>query len=88
MKKKKITVWFDLPALVVALAPLPEHDVGPVMDPTVVLVTMEGIEVEVDVVNHPNASESFADIPALGPQHRLVQVIRVVWHKFNLYHVQ
>lgn len=71
-KKQKITEWFDLPALVVTLTPLPEHDVGAVVDPTVFLVTMEGVEVEVDVVNHPDASESFPNIPALGPQHRLI----------------
>jgi hypothetical protein len=66
-RRTEITEWFDLPPLVVALAPLPEHDVGAIVDPTVVLVTMEGIKVEVDVVNHPNASESFPNIPALSP---------------------
>lgn len=47
-------VWLtpgdDLPALVVALAPFPEHDLGAVVDAAVVLVAVEGVEVEVDVV--------------------------------------
>jgi hypothetical protein len=62
-------VWLDLPALVVALAPLPEHDLGAVADAAMPLVTVEGVEVEVDVVHHADAAEAVADVAALRPQH-------------------
>jgi hypothetical protein len=74
-------VGLDLPALVVALAPLPEHDVGAVTDAAVPLVAVEGVEVEVDVVDHADAAETVADVAALRPQHRLVQKVRVVGHQ-------
>ena len=78
-----LTPWEDLPALVVALAPLPEHDLGAVVDAAVCLVAMEGVEVEVDVVDHADAAEPVADVAALGPEHRLVLVLRVVGHQLH-----
>jgi hypothetical protein len=71
----------DLPALVVALGPLPEHHGGAVVDAAVVLVAVEGVHVEVDVVHHAHAAEAVADVAALRPQHRLVNVLGVVGHK-------
>jgi len=80
-----LTPGEDLPALVVALAPLPEHDVGAVAHPAVVLVAVEGVEVEVDVVHHADAAEAVPDVAALRPQHRLVLVVGVVRHQLHLY---
>jgi len=60
----------DLPALVVALAPLPEDNSGAVTDTTMGLVPMKCIKVEVDIVHHANAPEVIPHIPALSPQHR------------------
>jgi hypothetical protein len=79
-----LTPGDDLPALVVALTPLPEHDLGAVVDAAVILVAMEGVEVEVDVVHHADAAEPLAHVLALRPQHGLVQVLRVVSHKLHL----
>ena len=79
-----LTPGQDLPALVVALGPLPEDDGGAVVDAAVVLVAVEGVEVEVDVVHHAHAAEAVPDVAALSPQHRLVQEIRVVGHQTNL----
>ena len=80
----ELTPGQDLPALVVALGPLPEDDGGAVVDAAVVLVAVEGVEVEVDVVHHAHAAEAVADVAALSPQHRLVHVLRVVGHQANL----
>jgi len=62
-------VRYDLPALVIALAPVPQYNGGPVVDPTVVLVSMEGVKVQKDVVHHADAAESLAHVLGLGPQH-------------------
>jgi hypothetical protein len=42
-KEGKLTSGEDLPALVVALGPLPKHDLGSVMDAAAGLVAMEGV---------------------------------------------
>lgn len=77
-------VGLDLPALVVAFAPFPEHDLGAVAHTAVPLVAVERVEIEVDVVDHPDAPEAVADVAALSPQHRLVKVVRVVRHQPDL----
>jgi hypothetical protein len=66
---KAHTPWDYLPALVVALTPLPEDDSGAIMDPTMGLVPVKCIKVEVDIVHHANAPEIIPYIPALSPQH-------------------
>jgi hypothetical protein len=82
---KVLTPGEDLPALVVALGPLPEHDLGAVMDAAVGLVAVEGVQVEVDVVDHAHAAEAFAHVAALRPQHGLIkQAVGVVRHKLHL----
>jgi hypothetical protein len=52
----------DLPALVVALAPLPEHHGGAVVHAAVVLVAVEGVEAEAGVVHHAHAAEALAHV--------------------------
>ena len=74
----------DLPALVVALGPLPQHHGGAVVHAAVVLVAVEGVEVEPDVVHHADAAEALANVAALRPQHRLVLVLRVERHQLHL----
>lgn len=74
----------DLPTLVIALAPLPQHNGGSIMHAAMVLISVERVEVQVDVVNHPYAAESAAYVPALGPQHRLVEIFRIVGDEPNL----
>ena len=54
------------------------------MHAAVVLVAVEGVEVEADVVHHADAAEALADVAALGPQHGLVLVLRVEGHQLHL----
>jgi hypothetical protein len=54
----------DLPALVIALAPLPEHNLCAVVEVGVELVAVLDIEVEVDIVHHAHAAESLAHVQA------------------------
>jgi hypothetical protein len=50
----------------------------------VVLVAVEGVEVEAGVVHHAHAAEALADVVALRPQHRLVLVVLgVVRHQLH-----
>ena len=74
----------DLPALVVALSPLPQHEGGSIAHSTVVLFTVERIKVEVDGLHHPDVAVAFPDIPALGPEDRLFLGVRVVAGQKNL----
>jgi hypothetical protein len=75
----------DLPALVVPLAPLPEHDGGAVVNAAVVLVAVEGVEAEAVVVHHADAAEPLAHVLALRPQHRRVLIRRVERHQLHLH---
>lgn len=87
MKKKKelpLTVGDYLPSLVLALEPLPEDDGGSITDAAVVFVAVEGVEVQADVVDHPNAPEALPRVVALRPQDRLVQVLGVVGDESHL----
>jgi hypothetical protein len=64
----------DLPALVIALAPLPEHNLCAVVEVGVELVAVLDIEVEVDIVHHAHAAESLAhvqDSPSTAPTRPL-----------------
>jgi hypothetical protein len=54
----------DLPALVIALAPLPEHNLCAVVEVGVELVAVLDIEVEVDIVHHAHIAESLAHVQA------------------------
>jgi len=73
----------SLPALVVALGPMPESDNG-----AIVLVIKEGVEVEVDAVQRADAPEAMPHITALRPQHRLVRVVRIVLHELHLWNIK
>ena len=66
----------SLQALVVALGPMPQSDIGAIF-----LVIQEGVEVEVDAVQRADAPEAMPHITALRPQHQLVHVVR----NFGLY---
>jgi len=72
----------DLPALGAAPGPLRERDGRAVSHAAaVVLVAGQGVEDHVDVVQHADAAEVPAQVAALRPQHRLVEVLRVELHQ-------
>jgi hypothetical protein len=81
-----LTPLDDLPALVVALGPLPKYEGGAFAHAAIVLVgvTVERIEVEVDVVDHPDAAVAIPDVPALGPEDGLIQGVCIVAGQKNL----
>lgn len=81
---EELTPGNDLPALVVALSPLPQNEGGSIAHTAMVLVTMECIKVQVDVVHHPDAAVACPNVPALGPKDRLVQGVWIVPGQKNL----
>ena len=78
VEKEELTPGNDLPALVVALSPLPQNEGGSIAHTAMVLVAMECIKVQVDVVHHPDAAVAFSDVPALGPEDRFSQGVWIV----------
>lgn len=81
---QRLTVWNDLPALIIALLPLPEDNFSAIMDPTMVFIPIKSIHIQADVINHPYCTISIAQVLALSPQNRFIKNISIVRNQLHL----
>lgn len=78
---EELTVSLDLPQLVVSMVPLPEHNVGAVLN---TFVAVKSINVQANVIDHSDCSVAFSEILAHRPQHRFVIGIWIIRHQLHL----
>lgn len=48
-----------------------------------VFITVKGIDIEANVINHPHCSITIAQVLALGPQYRLIKNIWIVRYQLD-----
>lgn len=73
-----LSVWGDLPSLVISLFPLPENNSGAIMDATMLLLTIKSIPIQANIIDHPYSSVTVTQVLALGPQYRFIKNIWIV----------
>lgn len=63
----KLTIWYNLPYLVISLVPLPQHNSSTILDATGFLIAVESIDIQANVINHSYSSVAIMDFLALAP---------------------
>lgn len=82
---RKVTIRCDLPVLVITIVPLPEDYSSAIMHTSRTLITMVSIYIKMNIVDHPDSSMAITQVPALGPQNRLIKIVRIVRYQTNLH---
>lgn len=64
---RKLTVGQYLPLLVVTFVPVPEDNSSAIMYTSRIFITMKGIHVKLNIVDHPYSSVATTLVLALSP---------------------